>query len=52
MTGLWQIRGRGEQSYGKLVQLDRDYVRNWSLLMDLRILMKTIPAVVRGKGAY
>jgi exopolysaccharide biosynthesis polyprenyl glycosylphosphotransferase len=52
ITGLWQIRGRSELSFAEMVQLDLEYVRNWSLLLDFRILVATPLAVLTGKGAY
>lgn len=51
MTGLWQISGRNELSYGRRVQLDVWYVRNWTLWHDIMILFKTWPAVLRKEGA-
>ncbi len=52
MTGLWQVSGRSELSWEQSVRLDLDYVQNWSLARDLTILARTVPAVVRAKGAY
>jgi lipopolysaccharide/colanic/teichoic acid biosynthesis glycosyltransferase len=52
VTGPWQIGGRSELHYAHMVDLDLDYVRNWSLARDLRIICKTFLVVVRGKGAY
>ena len=52
ITGLWQIRGRSELSFQKMVRLDIYYVLNWSLKLDLEILIKTIPAILSGRGAY
>ena len=51
MTGLWQISGRSTLSYEERVALDCHYVRNWSLWCDLKILSKTIPAVMRVQEA-
>ena len=51
MTCLWQINGRNQVSFSDWMILDMKYVDNWSLVMDLRILIKTIPAVLRGSGA-
>ncbi len=51
-TGLWQISGRSETSYQQRVELDTRYVREWTLLWDLEILVKTLPAVLRRRGAY
>jgi exopolysaccharide production protein ExoY len=47
LTGMWQVSGRNRLSYGRRVALDRCYVRRWSLWLDLWILIKTIPAVLR-----
>jgi exopolysaccharide biosynthesis polyprenyl glycosylphosphotransferase len=52
LTGLWQISGRSDLSWEESVRLDLRYVENWNLAMDLRILWRTLGAVVRGKGAY
>jgi exopolysaccharide production protein ExoY len=47
LTGLWQVSGRSKATYDYRVALDTRYVRNWSSLLDLKILMRTIPAVFR-----
>lgn len=52
LTGLWQVLGRSDTSFQDMVRLDIYYAENWSPLMDLRILLETIPAVLSGKGAY
>lgn len=52
LTGAWQIGGRSETTYKERVDLDVDYVRGWSFLTDLRIVLKTIDVVIFGKGAY
>jgi len=52
LTGYWQIKGRQEVSYQSRVELDLFYVRNWSLILDLRIILQTPLRVVRGAGAY
>ncbi len=52
LTGLWQVLGRSDTSFDDMVRLDIYYAENWSPLMDLRILLETIPAVLSGKGAY
>lgn len=52
LTGLWQIRGRNELPFRERVRLDEYYVRNWSLSLDLLILLKTFMVVLKGKGAY
>ena len=52
ITGLWQVSGRSDISYDERVRLDMYYIRNWSLWLDLQLLFQTIPAVIRGRGAY
>ncbi len=52
ITGLWQVSGRSDISYGERVLLDMHYIRNWSIWLDLHLLVMTIPAVVKGRGAY
>ena len=52
MTGLWQVNGRNDVSYEERVKLDMYYIQNWSLWLDLSILVRTIPAVLKSKGAY
>jgi len=52
MTGLWQVSGRSEISFQEMVRLDLHYVRNWSLGLDMSILVRTIPAVFTNRGAY
>ena len=52
LTCLWQISGRNEvQDFHDWVRLDLDYIDNWSLWLDIKILFKTIPAVIFGSGA-
>jgi len=51
-TGLWQVSGRSETSYQQRVELDTRYVQEWTLLWDLKILLLTVPAVLRRRGAY
>lgn len=51
ITGLWQISGRSNLGFDDWVTLDLKYIDEWSLSMDLRILARTVPAVVRGVGA-
>ena len=51
LTGLWQVSGRTTTSYARRVRLDAFYVENWSLRMDLVILLRTIPAVLTRRGA-
>ena len=52
LTGLWQVHGRSNISFEGMVDLDYLYVTNWSLWMDLKVLMRTGGAVARGQGAY
>lgn len=52
ITGMWQVSGRSELSFDQWVNLDIYYIENWSLFLDLKILLKTIPVVVKGEGAY
>ena len=52
LTGLWQVSGRSDLPWDDAVRLDLCYVDNWSLLLDLIILCKTWPAVLRRSGAY
>lgn len=51
ITGLWQVSGRSNTGYAERVQLDRWYVRNWTLWHDIAILAKTLPAVFLRRGA-
>jgi exopolysaccharide biosynthesis polyprenyl glycosylphosphotransferase len=52
ITGLWQISGRSDVSYEDRVKLDIYYVENWSLWLDIKILLKTIVAITKKSGAY
>ena len=52
ITGLWQVSGRSDISYDERVRLDMYYIRNWSIWLDLQLLFQTIPAVLKGRGAY
>jgi lipopolysaccharide/colanic/teichoic acid biosynthesis glycosyltransferase len=52
MSGLWQVSGRSDLSWEETVRLDLRYVENWSLSLDLVILLRTLSAVVRSSGAY
>lgn len=47
LTGLWQVRGRSQTTFETRVALDRTYIVNWSMWLDIKILIKTIPAVLR-----
>ncbi len=50
ITGLWQVSGRSSLSYRQMVALDVDYVRRWSLLLDVKILVATVGVVLWGRG--
>lgn len=50
VTGLWQVSARKDPSFEKSVHLDNRYIENWNLALDFKILLKTIPAVLRGEG--
>jgi exopolysaccharide biosynthesis polyprenyl glycosylphosphotransferase len=52
ITGLWQVSGRSDLTFDEMVLLDVYYIENWSPTLDLGILLKTIPTVVMGSGAY
>jgi lipopolysaccharide/colanic/teichoic acid biosynthesis glycosyltransferase len=52
ITGLWQVSGRSELDFDELVRLDFLYLENWSVFLDLSIMLKTIPAVFKAKGAW
>jgi lipopolysaccharide/colanic/teichoic acid biosynthesis glycosyltransferase len=52
MTGLWQVAGRSDLTFDDLVRLDFYYIENWSIWLDISILIKTPMAVLARKGAY
>jgi exopolysaccharide biosynthesis polyprenyl glycosylphosphotransferase len=52
ITGLWQVSGRSDLTFDEMVLLDIYYIENWSPLLDLRILLKTLPTAFLGPGAY
>jgi exopolysaccharide biosynthesis polyprenyl glycosylphosphotransferase len=52
LTGLWQVSGRADLSYEEKVRLDMYYIRNYTIWLDLQILMRTISVVLKGKGAF
>jgi len=51
MTGLWQVEARQDPSFDSYISLDTAYVENWNLLLDMRILARTIGVVVGGTGS-
>jgi len=52
ITGLWQVSGRADATFATYSRMDAFYAENWTFLGDLRILLRTVPVVVRAKGAY
>jgi exopolysaccharide biosynthesis polyprenyl glycosylphosphotransferase len=52
VTGLWQVSGRSELNFDDMVRLDFLYLERWSVLLDLVIVLKTVPAVLRRRGAW
>jgi lipopolysaccharide/colanic/teichoic acid biosynthesis glycosyltransferase len=52
ITGLWQVKGRSMTTFDDMVRLDLQYSRTWSLWLDIKLLLATPGAVIRGKGAY
>ena len=52
ITCLWQVNGRSDVSFDRWVQMDLEYIDHWCLGLDIKILIKTVPVVLRGSGAY
>jgi lipopolysaccharide/colanic/teichoic acid biosynthesis glycosyltransferase len=52
ITGLWQVSGRSDLPFEKMVDLDRYYLEHWSLGLDFSILLRTVRVVLRHDGAY
>jgi exopolysaccharide biosynthesis polyprenyl glycosylphosphotransferase len=52
LTGLWQVSGRNRLPFEEMVRLDVFYIENWSMLLDLKILLRTLPVMLRGDDAY
>ena len=50
VTGLWQVSGRNRLSFEEMVKLDLFYIENWSLLFDMKIILRTVLVLVRGEG--
>ena len=51
LTCLWQISGRSSVGFDQWIALDLEYIDTWSPLLDLKVLLRTLPALVRGTGA-
>jgi lipopolysaccharide/colanic/teichoic acid biosynthesis glycosyltransferase len=52
LTGLWQVSGRSTVPFDEMVKLDINYIENWSFLLDLKIILRTIPVMLFGCGGY
>lgn len=52
ISGLWQVNGRNDTTYEARVAFDTRYAREWSLLLDVRIVLKTLPVVLKARGSY
>lgn len=52
LSGMWQVSGRSDTGYEERVSLDRYYIQNWSIWLDLWIIIRTVGVVLKGKGAY
>ena len=52
LTGMWQVSGRSEiTDFDEVVRMDREYIENWSLLLDVKLILKTVWVVVAREGA-
>ena len=52
LTGLWQISGRSRvKDFDQVVKLDMQYIDNWSILLDIKIILLTVGVVIKGKGS-
>jgi lipopolysaccharide/colanic/teichoic acid biosynthesis glycosyltransferase len=52
LTGLWQVSGRSSVPFDEMVKLDLYYIEHWSLLLDFKIMLRTIPVMFFGSGGY
>ena len=50
LTGLWQVSGRNRLPFEEMVKLDLLYIENWSLLSDVKIILRTVLVMIRGDG--
>ena len=51
ITGLWQVSGRSDLPFDRWIELDLEYIDRWTFMADIKILFRTIPAVLKGSGA-
>ena len=52
ITGLWQVSGRSDiTDFEEVVRMDKEYIANWNIILDLRILVKTVLVILKGDGA-
>lgn len=52
ITGLWQVKGRSRTTFDEMVRMDIRYIRNWSIWLDIKIILQTPMAIITGRGAY
>lgn len=52
LTGMWQVSGRSNTTYERRLACDHYYANNWSLWLDIKLLLKTVPVALKGFGAY
>lgn len=52
MTGEWQVNGRSDSTFEDMIKNDMDYIKNWSIWLDIKIMIKTIPVIIYRRGAY
>ena len=52
LSGMWQTSGRSDTEYEERIALDTSYIQNWSIWLDIWILIKTVYVVLKGRGAY
>lgn len=52
ITGMWQVQGRSNVTYEERVKMDMFYIRNWTIWLDIQLLIQTVPAVLTHRGAY
>ena len=51
LTCIWQVSGRSNVTFDQRIQMDMKYIDNWSLFLDIRLILKTVPVVITGHGA-